>query len=308
MRGILLILLSVLLFGCTEEQQRNDTDNSEQQNAAILVSENVEEAADVLHSQMPEAVMRFTPLAENERFAYFFETRGGTFPTSLTVYAVQDDDIENAAYLFTIDGREGDYSTNTITLTEDLKTLFFVRWRNPPLRGRRPLPRNVPNLYMANGATGELQRLPVFISSTQWLSFRITRDGRFVVFIDPFPDYDYESGSFTGSAESHQATIVVYDVEQRTTMRYVWEIEGSIESSWRLTAMGYTFGIFGTMERGGRLARAEFDPASMALKTIYDFTGGWLSEIPPPRYDDDWREDELRIQMENPAIRLRTRP
>ena len=308
MRSILLILLSVLLFGCTEKQQRNDRDTSEQQYAAILINENIEEVTDVLHSQMPEVFQHFTPLTDDERFAYFFETRGGTFPTSLTVYAVHDDDIENAVHLFAINGREGDFSTHCITLSEDLKTLFFVTTQNQNLRGRRHPPTNAPNLYMANGVTGELQRLPVFIPEHVWYSFRITRDGRFVVFIDPFPDHDYESGRFTGGAERHQATIVVYDVEQRTTMRYVWEIEGWIESSWDLTATDNVFGIFGTSERGRRLARAEFDPESMELKTIYDFTGGGVSKIPPPEYDEDWREDELFIQMENPAINLQVRP
>ena len=87
-----------------------------------------------------------------------------------------------------------------------------------------------------------------------------------------------------------------------------WEIERFIESSWHLIAMNNIFVIYGTLERGGSIARAEFNPAAMELKVIYDFTGYRLSEIPMLDFDGGRHEDELFIQRTNPEISLRVRP
>jgi len=234
------------------------------------------------------AITRFTPLGENERFAY-------TDDAGVTLYAVRNNDIEDISELVFL----GDAMWHSVQFTSDLRRSFFARWRLPsdlPLRYRVRSP-----IYMANGETGEIKRLP--IDADHW--FRVSNDGRFVGFIDPYVRSELENNRRI--TEREQANVFIFDIEAETMTEFQWRTNARADGGWHIHRFDNGFRIYGLTERGDHImAAAEIDLSTMELTTLWDRTAGSDDTTPLPFFGDDWFDD-VSLQFRNPNVRLQRR-
>jgi hypothetical protein len=210
-----------------------------------------------------EVVARFTPLADNERFAFTFEMIRPTIigissippiwaVWELTLYAVRNNDIEDRRELITWED-VGD--TAGVQFTSDLRTVFFtVRQRVPPTPFQL--------LYMVNGSTGEVKKMPIEVR----LPWRASKDGRFVAFLKE------------GGGRSQEANISVFEVETGAITHLVWKANMRLEDGWALFMDENIFLIRGGFEKGRVATLAELDPVTMKLRTLMDITD-WNNRI-----------------------------
>ena len=252
-------------------------------------------------------ITRFAPLDGNERFAYSLWNRlVDSRPHAvffMELYAVRENNIEDRRLLFTWEDMDAGLS---VQFSSDFRTVFFVSWGEDAYSGWL-------FLYMADGATGEVRRLPTRVLS----SWRVTKDGRFVAFLDTWQRSD--TGERIPRHNKEQANIFVFDVEAETTTQLVWRINRPIDGGWRLLRFDNVFNIHGTFERGTVAAVAELNPATMELKSLWDSPvggppgnllglgewgmtewgfEGWLDE------DGGFGQDDVVLQWQNPNVSL----
>jgi len=260
---------------------------------------NTEQAAPDAPVLATEAVGRFTPLADNERFAvlHLGASRPGADvvrPSFMTFYAVRNNDITDITELFTwenvlVPGADDPQ------FTSDFRTAFFR------VRAQEPLPFPLYALYMANGSTGEIKRLPILVPSAIGGNFRVTKDGKFAA---------YPRGGQGGQAAS--VLISVFDIEAETMTQLTWRVTERGFGGWLIFRSDNGFMIHRTGEGGDPLAIAELDPATMELRTLWDNTD-WSKnqdDIPiPPNYhsmlEGSLWVDDVVLQWRDPNVRLR---
>jgi len=237
-----------------------------------------------------EVVARFTPLADNERFAYDIES----FPASdgsarrvlmMTLYAVRGNDIENASTLFSWSV----HGWGSVQFTGDFRTAFF---------STRQMPEDRRTLFKADGATGEIRAVASGLDGG-----RVSTDGRFFVSIDARRRTDRE-----------QANILLLDIENDVMTPLQWRTKGRIEAFWLVFRFGNVFRIYGTQD-GGRapiVAAAYLNPETMEITVLWDHTDIDFSLDPsPPQlpeiHGEDWQywQDDVARGRNDPNIRLR---
>jgi hypothetical protein len=246
---------------------------------------------------LADETARFPLLADNERFAFTFGRAAQSIIWWLTVYAVRDNDIESRRKLFVW---EDVADTDGFQFASDFRTVFLaVRQRNPPSDWH--------TLYMANGFTGEVKRLPMEVI----LPWRASKDGRFVAFINIWQVSD--TGECTGDWDREKANIFVFEVETGVITQIAWKTNMHIEGGWSLYRYGNTFLIHGSFEKGRLAALAELNPTTMELRTLVDLTDSnnqieandetlyLLSKL--INEEDMFGDDVLRLW--DPTIRLR---
>lgn len=165
---------------------------------------------DAEESDIDETI-RFTPLNDNERFAYSLEgvqnVRGFRM-MNMTLYAVRNNDIEDISELFTWK----DVLWFGIQFTDDYRMCFFAVWQ------RSEIPPHSPSfthyLYMVDGATGEIKK----VMTNLMLPFRASKDGRFVCYINQWRLSDFEKGLIL--SETEKANIFLYDIENKTMRQF----------------------------------------------------------------------------------------
>jgi len=210
-----------------------------------------------------ELVGRFTPLAENERFAFSqrnipHPTVGGT--RSYTFYVVRNNDINDVTELFTFED-----SDDAPQFTGDYRTAFILtygRFADPPDPYDNPF-------LMIDGNIGEIRRLP----EGAWVGGslnRVSKDGRFTAFLDYRILTD--TGEWTGQNSHEQVNIFVFDIKNEAMRQLVWRTNMRIEGGWSISRSGNIFLIQGRFEKGGLVALAELDPAAMKIRVLIDAT------------------------------------
>ena len=239
-------------------------------------------AMQVSFSLQAEVVARFTPLNDDERFA-FTTGRAHHIRESLVMYAVIGNNIEDRRELF-IRGRA---SWARVYFSNDLRVGFFLA-----MPGETPdFDFALHNLYMANGNTGEIQRLISAIGVHT--NFRPSKDGRFISFI-------------RGDFSSNFATIILFDVETNAMSgEFEWKLTNPVDM-WMLDRPGNNFRAFGLNEGGDIIALAKLDLATMELRTVWDETDPNLYWRGPGYniwLDEGWTDDVFR-QSRDPTVRL----
>ena len=247
---------------------------------------------------LPEIeITRFTPLDENERFAFARDNIEVPPPIwgmdILTLYAIRNNDIENRRELFTWE----DVTEGHIQFSHDFRKAFFST------RQRELIPpTSLQSFYKVNGSTGEVKRLPIEVEP-RW---RITQDGRFVAFINRWLLSD--TGETTGRWDREQANIFVFDSETETMTQLTWRTNMPIESGWTLYRLGNIFRVFGG-HTSFALAATELDPATLELRTLWDMTD-WdivdpADRISPPDISTEPWIDDVLWPNQNLTVRLR---
>jgi len=252
-----------------------------------------EEAQDVF-AETADEIIRFTPLADNERFAFSEHLIRVISPAPhlvfslphITIYAVNDNNIENAAELFSWE----DMTRNNIQFTSDFRTAYLLVNKSA-IRGR-VLSFDV---YKADGAMGEIRRL---LTDIRHANFRASKDGRFILF------QIHRGWEF--------AHLFLFDVKSETIVgEFEWWPENHIpggdfsQSSWAIRRFDNVFRIYALGEHGYIDAVAELNPATLELKMLWnDFREAGLSHPPNLSHDEGW-SDDVGIQHANPNIMLR---
>jgi len=248
-----------------------------------------------------EVVARFTPLDNNERFAYSVrQVRSLTdfriWIPNITVYGVRNNDIENVSELFTQDG----VSWGSIQLTGDLRKIFFLAV--PMESYYRPFDSLLdgiygPYLYMADGSAGEVRRLMADVN----LAFRVTKDGRFIGLVK---ELDRRMWPRFGAFATDRVGILVYNIEAGTMARFEWRANNPVES-WDIYRLGNTFRVTGNFRSIYAIVAVDVDPTAMELRLQWDMSDPDL-EGPFPFYfgDDDSLLDDTLFQDGNPSIHL----
>ena len=239
---------------------------------------------------MAEAVGRFTPLNDNERFAFSTRTISDAQRRAwqrITMFAVRNNNITNVSELFIWEP----VRFETIQFTSDLKKVFFVE-SNTDRWGAGATLTN--NLYMANGLTGEIRRLLTDISFSSY--FRVSKDGRFIL----FRSRHFYIREFVN--------LYLFDVEIEAIVgKFEWRPDNPVDwvtiESWELFRFDNAFRIYGTDSGRSIWAAAELDLTTMELQTIWNKIGilGWQDL--PLVFDAGWRED-VPIQLHDPSVRL----
>ena len=245
-------------------------------------------------------IARFTPLNDNERFAFSTQTihdENFRSHNRLTFFAIRNNDISDVTELFTWEP----ILRWDIQLTNDLKKAFFIQ--TTPDFMRRESER-INHLYMANGITGEIRRLPADIGHD---SMRVSKDGRFVLFQKNVFGAGY-------------VTIFLLCVENEALVReYAWkpnvprDLSGI--SAWNIRRFDNVFRIYASGESGFIYAAAELDLSTMKLETQWEWDGTEAFEVdfsvlPNVSFLDGefawgWRVfDDVNLQDGNPYIRL----
>jgi hypothetical protein len=245
-----------------------------------------EEAQSVVDETADE-ITRFPPLADNERFAFSehsVQLSPVIWQPHITIYAVNDNNIENAVELFT-----WAISRNNIQFTSDFRTAFLHV-------GRYAIPGRVTSfdIYMADGNTGEIRRLLTDIRG----NFRASKDGRFILF------QIHRGWEF--------AHLFLFDAKSETIVgEFEWWPENHIpggdfsQSSWAIRRFDNVFRIYALGEHGYIDAVAELNPATLELKMLWnDFREAGFSRPPNLSHDEGWADD-VGIQHANPNIMLR---
>jgi len=267
---------------------------------------NTDGAASYTSALTTEVVGRFAPLNDNERFAYALEgawDADGVFMRNLIMFAVRDNNINDISELFIW---ESVSDSRGVQFASDFRTVFFVQWRNQ--RPGEPFADHhaFHSLFMANGATGKIKRLPVRVTDT----LRVAKDGRLVAFIDPW--LRTATGERTGLWDLERANIFVFDIETESMTQLTWRVSSPITGGWNLVRYGNIFVISGDLEGGYHAAAAELNPSTMELITLWDRTNREMpypiDRIPslPSHFFDDvgqLTDDDLR-QSFDPNVRL----
>ena len=249
-----------------------------------------------------EVASRFTPLADNERFAFSVENTRiyltaenmrfpqGIWVNNMTVYTIRNDNTENISKLFTWE----DVIWSSIQFTSDFKNIFFV----PNYTYRRIVPTaNFPLcLYIANGYTGEIRRLLAGVVGNA--DYRVSRDGRFVL--------------FQGNENNREfAHLFLFDVESNVIVsEFEWRPNrhGDLDliEGWTVHRFDNVFRIYAVSEFGFIRAVAELNLATMELETLWNHIDESALSSRPNVYDDDWIDDVSR-QHRDPTIWLQRR-
>jgi len=297
-------LLLALALGCAEEKnapppqmQVLEAAPLEQEAAEAPISqagtlapeeEEAEAAAEngAVSAALPVAEpIMFTPLSGSERLAYSIQNvidAEGWGQWNMTMYAVENDDTENAVALFSWE----DMSWARVQFTGDFRTGFFLS-RNTG---------NIFDLYMADGSVGEIRMLIAGIS----VFYRASKDGRFVGFV-------------RGVSSSNLACIFLFDIESGAMAgEFEFRTREPVVSWQHIYRFGNVFRIYGVSEGGDIIAFAELDPVAMELRTVWDLTGDdWQSWLPdglshPPNVflDEGWRDDVIDL-LYDPNVMLR---
>ena len=231
-----------------------------------------------------EVVGTFTPLKDNETFAFYSGgiagANGNVTHFDITMYAVRNNNPDDLGELFTMENMD-DYVAS-VQFTGDFRTAFLLAKDG--------------TFYMATGSTGEIKKLRTAVRSPV---FRITEDGRFGAFVKE------EWGK-------PEAYISVFDIETETMRQLTWKLNRRIEGTWDIGRYNGVFFINGTYERGGSQALAELDPSTMELTTFYDRTNRTMTDhrpsdiTPPPSVITFLGDviDDICRQYDNPDIRL----
>jgi hypothetical protein len=201
---------------------------------------------------LEDETVRFAPLNANERFAYaLYNTLSprGYGMNNLTLYAVRDNNIEDRRELLFW---EDVADTDGVQFTSDFRTLFFTARQR--FEGAPHLTYAFQPLYMANGSTGEVRRLPTDIR----LPWRASKDGRFIAFLQ-------------GEWGRQETNIFIFELETGAMTHLVWRANELLPAGWSLFRYGNTFLIQG----GGQsfvTTLAELNPETMELRTLLDIT------------------------------------
>ena len=236
-----------------------------------------------------EETKSFIPLAYNERFAYSLQAirAGSRIWQRMTVYAVRNNDTENAIELFSWEH----INTIHIQFTCDLKKWFFVE---SLLTGNSGTAASwTHNLYMANGHTGEIRRLQTNIGGRV---FRVSNDGRFVLFQSREPNKEF-------------AQLVLFDIKKNAIIsEFEWIVKRSLAEQrasqhWVILRFDNIFRIYELGEHEIIIAVAELDPTTMEFRTIWDYSN--MPEFPsvPWMGDDNW-VDDVMLLLQNPNVFL----
>jgi len=263
-------------------------------------------AMQVSFSLPAEVVARFSPLQDNERFAFAIQAVSSeqvNMQRKVIFYAVTNNDIENISKLFTW---ENVIDNGGIQFTSNFRTAFFA------VRGERRQP-NEPllnhhffnSLYMANGDTGEIKK----VMPNVMLSFRVSKDGRFVGFINGWRLLDFENNIFS-HRERQRANIFIFDIKNNTMRQFEWGISRPMsEGFWSIRRVDNIFRIYAVARGGYILAVADLAPTEMQLRTLWD--RAYLEEtfeiISLPNIDAPGWYDDISFQFRNPNVRLQRR-
>ena len=199
----------------------------------------------------------FTPLANNERFAYTTPhsfNNEGRGQWVLHLFAVQGGDIENAVPLIAT----GSIRNWEVQFTSDFKKAFFINIDYPGNGISAP---DIHSFYMANGLTGEVKRLMV---DTSYASWRVSRDGQYIL----FQSFEHRAG---------YVNLHLFDVENEAIVdEFIWRPDRPARlnqsapiQAWEIRRHGSIFRIYATTELGFVAAIAEFDPASRQVVTLW---------------------------------------
>jgi hypothetical protein len=239
------------------------------------------------HVSTTDDSMKFTPLKGDERFAYSFKATvddTGRRWRGLAVYAVKDNDIENAVELFTWKLAEW----SSIQFTSDLKKVFFFEIRHAPIQGVYD---GICNLYMADGLTGEIRLL----TNIGYSPYRASKDGKFVCYrIDP-----------NRRSSREPVTIILFDVEKEVIIGTIeWNPIIPVEYGYvgcDIARSDSHFEIYKTTEGPPVLAGARLDPETMEFEVLWDLSDPDALPSPFPTLEDVWNDD-VRSQRE--SVRL----
>jgi hypothetical protein len=254
---------------------------------------------------LADEIVKFPPLADNERFAFAFKRTAQPIIWGLTLYAVRGNDIESRRKLFTW---EDVADTDGFQFTSDFRTVFFaVRAERQQVGESLQWHHLFQPLYMANGVAGEVKRLPMEVM----LPWRASKDGRFVAFINIWQVSD--TGEDTGDWDREKANIFVFEVETGVITQIAWKSNMHIEGGWSLYRYDNIFLIHGSFEKGKLAALAELNPTTMELRTLVDLTDSYNRIEPNDETlyllsklideEDMFGDDVLRLW--DPTIRLR---
>jgi len=235
-----------------------------------------------------EVAARFTPLADNERFAYSMrnqqtrlETGGWVHWQKMTMYAVKNNDITDVTELFTWEP----VRFASVQFTGDLRKAFFLE-NNVVQSGRGTAHAHI--LYMVNGLTGEIQRL---LTDVRDPLLRASRDGRFIAFLSHF--------------FSHERFVDIYlfDIEsERIADKFRWQVSAR-DGTFRLFRFDTIFRIFINFEGGYIGAVSELNPETMEFNVLWDRTNTPpLGRSSLPTTYPGWLDG---VGGANPNIRLR---
>jgi len=234
-------------------------------------------------------IHRFTPLADNERFAYTIDDHSQQighvllFWQKMTMYAVRNNNIGDVAELFTWEP----VRSYEIQFRNDFRKAFFIESKSA---GRNTGESH--HLYIADGFTGEIRRL---LPNVGRGSLRVSKDGQFASF-------------FRATFPSEFVHIYLFDVTNETIVgefvwrpnRPEWVQRRYMISNWRIIRADTVFRIIAVGEAGFIAAVAELNPVTMELTTLWDYfeTGLWFeSSKDGIRWDDD-------VSVHNPNVRL----
>ena len=220
-------------------------------------------------------IERFTPLNDNERFAFSMHSvrlSPVRWQPHITIYAVRDDNIEEASELFTwaIQNKE------SVQFTSDLRQCF-IRVDTRPF-----------GIYRVNGSAGEIRR----VLSIDNPNFRVSMDGRFILFQSYIRNREF-------------AHLFLFDVESESIIsEFEWR-PNITASSWSINRFGEVFKIYAVNELGEIEAVGTLNLVTRELRTLWnDFSIAGLSSRPSSYDDEDWYDD-VSIQRMSPSVMLR---
>jgi len=214
-----------------------------------------------------DVITRFPSLQDNERLAHSTrrERRNPTarhiWTPVMTLYAVRDNNIEDASVLFTWDNVPWFH----IQFSNDLKMCFFIV--ETVIASDPVAPSVRRDLYVANGISGEVRRLLTGMGSA---AYCISKDGRFILHLSSLirDSRNYSVNLFNLYLIDVEKGGILDEFEWRLNRsEYANEmnpVEGldilAIDSIFRLLAVGYRELI---------IAEAEYDPGKMKLRTLF---------------------------------------
>ena len=221
----------------------------------------------------------FTPLADNERFAFYsfsVPLSPAIHRPDITVFAVRDNNVNDISALFTWEN----VRFNNAQFAHDFKKCFFLVDASPYL------------LYRANGFTGEIKKV-LALNNGNW---RVSNNGRFVLFL---------GNSVVRLPFAH---LLIFDVENEAIVgEFEWrpEIDPMFgEVFWEVARFDDIFRIYAIDELSYITAVAEIDPETMILRTLWnDYRTVGLPSRPSYNHDLKW-VDDIRLQTSNPTVFL----
>ena len=243
-------------------------------------------------------IHRFTPLEDNERFAYTIQSMHdseGRSRMELTLYSVRNNNVGDISQLF----RWEHVRWWDVIFTSDYKKVFFIGITRIGSGINAP---QISNLYMANGHTGEIRR--IISNNLGNAPLRVSQDGRFIIFqrlnfrsIDACQFYLFDVFRETVVGE-----FIWRPNKPEYFMKPNWPVNG-----WRFIRVGNIFRIIAIFEASGLLSVADFDPETQTFIALWNYPEKML-EISFPDYDGsnalNWLDD-IHLQKEDRNIMLR---